>query len=872
MSDQHPETRLRAIPPRVELGLGVLAVWGGLSLRLWRIDLVALTHYDEGVYASNLWFPSGAGYPARELYAPPLLPGLIELCQSLWGAGIWQPLLPTLAAGILLPVVGWWVARRWFGPVAGLLTLVLVAMSPTQVLFSRSALTDSPVTLWLLMSVAAAREGLTRRSPLALGLAATCAALAWWTKWSGWLSLAITGAALPPWLWCLTRRHPAQSESMAGVSRETTVRQSVTPPIGNSGGPSHPGKPNPPGPRHADETPSAASSLTQSFSELKDPVSGRTVGSRSPTMGLRDFGAGDSPRSASGDVAGQIPSADRGEQVSRETPRDGDGDPRVTGRPRPVSMDGTVSREAGETCPNALDSSTLAGQATPRVRDPADSGGLPGEVPARPQSVSRETPILLAGHRRGEVGPKITGGSRDARVSRETSRGAVLGPVLRWAILAVATLLAWFPCWWDLQASGGYGPIAANHRTYLVGRDRWFATLRQQGEVLQWLDTQIGVLIPTMACLLVLGCGLGTGQFLPKSDRRRLAGGVWRSPSALAALALALGLGVVGPGVSSVVLASLWLIDLLRPINHRHRTRYEMWLLAAWLGGLSVSLMQYRAFPRLTLPWLVATSLASAAWLVGGGSREEEWGAADRSREPGTTRTPDPDSRPRLALSPQSSAPTIRWMVGATVLWLVAVWQWVMPTDNRPARGLWPATPTDQRGMAVVAEEIVGAIRAHQQIPPGQPLDRVLVYTQGEPAVLHHLRRLGVAEVRPIQKLSFAQRPGPIEAAVFVVSGERTWRQPGDAEDRSAARYLNPMARWRVALPPIAWFDEPPLPAPDAGSNDQSPRPSGEAEGVAVRGLLTGLERDEPGTRDRRLRLYRVRLDHHSGQPVPASQ
>ena len=41
---------------------------------------MAVEHFDEGVYASNIWFGPEAGYqyPMRRLYAPPLLPSLIE--------------------------------------------------------------------------------------------------------------------------------------------------------------------------------------------------------------------------------------------------------------------------------------------------------------------------------------------------------------------------------------------------------------------------------------------------------------------------------------------------------------------------------------------------------------------------------------------------------------------------------------------------------------------------------------------------------------------------------------------------------------------------------------------------------------------------
>ena len=50
----------------------------GAVLRLSLLGRIAVEHFDEGVYSSNLWFESGTGYPARYLYGPPLLPMVIE--------------------------------------------------------------------------------------------------------------------------------------------------------------------------------------------------------------------------------------------------------------------------------------------------------------------------------------------------------------------------------------------------------------------------------------------------------------------------------------------------------------------------------------------------------------------------------------------------------------------------------------------------------------------------------------------------------------------------------------------------------------------------------------------------------------------------
>lgn len=446
----------------------------------------------------------------------------------------------------------------------------------------------------------------------------------------------------------------------------------------------------------------------------------------------------------------------------------------------------------------------------------------PGDGPgSSPGVVSRETnPPPPPATDRQQPPPAATG-TRQRRVSRETSEPARWVPLTRWLGLAVITGLAWLPCWWDLQRVGGYGPVAANHRTYLVGSSQWLATAWQQWQVLQWLDGQLGLLLPALALGLVAVACLST----------RWGPGT-RSSGWVLILFLS-GSAIAGVGASSVLLSGLWLVDLLRPAHRQVRARYESWLLAAWLVGVSLSLWQYRPFPRLTVPWLIATALASGAWfaksLLPGPDSLASLAPAPASDLPGVA----PGIQPGASgVSPETSpsrsesgecqsiaaggSPAVHWnhtrlAFGAGLLWLVGVGPWLLSLEGQPPRSWFPATPVDQRGVASAAAEVVESIRRHQGLPSGKPLDNILIYVQGEPAVLHHLRRLGVPECRPVQDLSFARQPGPTVAAVYVVSGERSWRLPGNQEDRQQARYLQPLARVPVALPPLAWFDEPPL-------------------------------------------------------------
>ena len=202
------------------------AIVAGSIFRLAFPGRIAIEHFDEGVYASNLWFgaESDYSYPARFLYAPPFLPAAIEwtmILASLCGIKPtgFIPMIPSLAAGIAMIPSVWWVGRRWFGPVAGLVSAWLIATSDFHASYSRAALTDVPVCLFILWAVyfigqafqatAAPISAQTAKKPKAavarwsppwrvIFLAGGFTGLAWWTKYNGWLPLAIgfAGGAL----------------------------------------------------------------------------------------------------------------------------------------------------------------------------------------------------------------------------------------------------------------------------------------------------------------------------------------------------------------------------------------------------------------------------------------------------------------------------------------------------------------------------------------------------------------------------------------------------------------------------------------------------------------------------------------------------
>jgi hypothetical protein len=194
-----------SLPGRAELILVCLIFLVACGLRIAWPARMAVEHFDEGVYASNLFFHDRAGtghYPDQHLYAPPLLPFLIECAMIVLGTSNFAPMAVSIVAGSLTPLLVWWVGRRWFGSTSGLTAATLAALNDVHIVFSRTALTDVLLCLFLLGAVYFLHEALTTRNRLAFFAAGGVTGLAWWTKYNGWLPLAIGLAGLLPWrLW-----------------------------------------------------------------------------------------------------------------------------------------------------------------------------------------------------------------------------------------------------------------------------------------------------------------------------------------------------------------------------------------------------------------------------------------------------------------------------------------------------------------------------------------------------------------------------------------------------------------------------------------------------------------------------------------------
>lgn len=180
---------------RVVLAIILLA---GVGLRLGDLSRSAVEHFDEAVYASNLLFGPESGYewPGRQFFAPPLLPLVIEWFDiaglMVFGSlPVWWPLLPSWLCGVVTIPSLWWIGRRWFSPAAGLTAAGIVAVSGIHSAYGASALTDVPLTLAVLWGAYWFWKALVTGSSRDAVIAGLITAIAWWTKYNGWLVLAI---------------------------------------------------------------------------------------------------------------------------------------------------------------------------------------------------------------------------------------------------------------------------------------------------------------------------------------------------------------------------------------------------------------------------------------------------------------------------------------------------------------------------------------------------------------------------------------------------------------------------------------------------------------------------------------------------------
>jgi 4-amino-4-deoxy-L-arabinose transferase-like glycosyltransferase len=207
-----PRLMAASVLQQPELALVVLLTLIGLVLRVWQLSSAGLDHFDEGAYVLSglgLFDPTQPHrlYPDQFKFAPLVYPLFIGLSYLLLGhPSDTAALLVSVGLGSLTVPAVWWVGRAWFGRAAGIAAAALVALNEFHIGLSRTALTDIPFTLFLLIALAAIAHAVAHPRFRYVLLAGLATGLAWNTKYHGWFALVISALALAPYLWNRRRR------------------------------------------------------------------------------------------------------------------------------------------------------------------------------------------------------------------------------------------------------------------------------------------------------------------------------------------------------------------------------------------------------------------------------------------------------------------------------------------------------------------------------------------------------------------------------------------------------------------------------------------------------------------------------------------
>jgi dolichyl-phosphate-mannose-protein mannosyltransferase len=199
--------------PRIQLFEAVfvsVCILMAFGCRVAWLNLEAVEHFDEGIYASVLWYDvtQGGAYPGREFFAPPLSGLGMRVASFLPGLQPFAPFVPSILLGTMTVPAAWWLARMWYGSAAGLFAASIAAFSDFHIAYSRTALTDVGCLTWTLLALgfgslaihASLNPG--RRFLKHAAFAGIATGLGWWTKYTGWLPLAILwGGTMLWWLW-----------------------------------------------------------------------------------------------------------------------------------------------------------------------------------------------------------------------------------------------------------------------------------------------------------------------------------------------------------------------------------------------------------------------------------------------------------------------------------------------------------------------------------------------------------------------------------------------------------------------------------------------------------------------------------------------
>lgn len=182
-----------------------IVILAALVARLWAFGATGIGHFDEGVYVISALGVAQEPhdlFPNQIVFSPPFYFTAVGAAIWLFGGAADQvAVMVNVVIGTATVAAIWWVGRSWFGPRAGVVAAVLLALSGSHILLSRVVLTDAAFSLWFLLSIGAIVLAVDRRDFRLAVLAGMVTGLAWNTKYHGWFALLITGVALAPTLW-----------------------------------------------------------------------------------------------------------------------------------------------------------------------------------------------------------------------------------------------------------------------------------------------------------------------------------------------------------------------------------------------------------------------------------------------------------------------------------------------------------------------------------------------------------------------------------------------------------------------------------------------------------------------------------------------
>jgi hypothetical protein len=135
-----------------------LAIFGlAAFLRLWKIDQLDPSHYDEGVRLEQLYLMTAGFRPFHDIFASqgPLLLDFFYPFFDRLGRSVVAARAPAILSSLVCLAAVWLVARRLGGPIGALVALAFLGLSPQFLGVSRLALAEVPsmapacLALWL---------------------------------------------------------------------------------------------------------------------------------------------------------------------------------------------------------------------------------------------------------------------------------------------------------------------------------------------------------------------------------------------------------------------------------------------------------------------------------------------------------------------------------------------------------------------------------------------------------------------------------------------------------------------------------------------------------------------------------------------------